>query len=67
MRQPSSGVRKHLEAGLVRLLAPTSTFEARRFACKELGFIGSSRALPALAELLKNENTAGIGCLALTT
>src|ERR1035437_8220140 len=67
VRQPSSGVRKHLEAGLVRLLAPTSTFEARRFACKQLGIIGSSRALPALAGLLKSEETAGIACLALTT
>ena len=67
VRDPSPGVRKHLEAGLVRLLAPTSTFEARRFACKQLGIIGSRRALPALAELLKAEETAGIACLALTT
>ena len=67
VREPSTSVRKNLEAGLVRLLAPTSTFEARRFACKQLGFIGSSRALPALAELLKNEDTIGIACLALTT
>jgi HEAT repeat protein len=66
-RQPSSGVRKQLEAGLVRLLGPTSTFEARRFACKQLGIIGSSRALPALAELLKSEGNASIACLALTT
>jgi len=65
--QPSSSVRKHLEAGLVRLLAPTSTFEARRFACKQLGIIGSSRALPVLGDLLKTEETAGIACLALTT
>ena len=67
VREPSTSVRKNLEAGLVRLLAPTSTFEARRFACKQLGFIGSSRALPALAELLKNEDTIGIACVALTT
>ncbi len=67
VREPSTSVRKNLEAGLVRLLAPTCTFEARRFACKQLGFIGSSRALPALAELLKNEDTIGIACLALTT
>jgi HEAT repeat protein len=65
--QPSPAVRKHLEPGLVRLLAPTSTFEARRFACKQLGIIGSKSALPALGELLKSEETAGIGCLALTT
>jgi HEAT repeat protein len=67
VRQPSAGVRKQLEAGLVRLLAPTSTFEARRFACKQLGIIGSNRVLPALSDLLKNEETAGIACLALTT
>jgi HEAT repeat protein len=64
---PSAGVRRRLEEGLVRLLAPASTFEARRFACKQLGIIGSNRALPALAELLKSEETAGIACLALTT
>ena len=51
----------------MRLLAPSSTFEARRFACKQLGIIGSSRALPALGSLLKSEETVGIACLALTT
>src|ERR1035441_9995400 len=67
VRQPSAGARKHLEAGLGPPLAPTSTFEARRFACKQLGIIGSKSALPALGELLKSEETAGIACLALTT
>jgi HEAT repeat protein len=67
VRQPSPSVRKQLEAGLVHLLAPTSTFEARRFACKQLGIIGSKSALPALGDLLKSEETAGIACLALTT
>jgi HEAT repeat protein len=64
---PSSSVRKHVEIGLVRLLEPTSTFEARRFACKQLGIIGDKRSLPALAKLLNSEETAAIGCLALTT
>jgi HEAT repeat protein len=64
---PSSSVRKHLEQGLVRLLEPTSTFEARRFACKQLGIIGDKRSLPALAKLLNSEENAGIACLALTT
>jgi HEAT repeat protein len=64
---PSSSVRRHLEEGLVRLLEPTSTFEARRFACKQLGIIGDKRALSALAKLLLSEETAGIACLALTT
>ena len=60
VHQTSPGVRKELEAGLVRLLASTSTFEARRFACKQLGIIGSKIALPALGYLLKSEETAGI-------
>src|ERR1017187_9651574 len=67
VRQSSPALRKQLEAGLVQLLASTSTFEARRFACKQLGIIGSKSALPALAELLKSDETAGIACLALTT
>jgi HEAT repeat protein len=62
-----STMRQALEAGLVQLLAPSSTFEARRFACKQLGIIGSKSALPALAPLLKTDETAGIACLALTT
>ena len=60
-------VRKPLEAGLVKLLGPASSFEARRFACQQLGIIGSQTALPALAALLGNDQTAGIACLALTT
>jgi HEAT repeat protein len=67
VRQPGSSARKRLEAGLVQLLAPTATFEARRFACKQLGIIGSNRALPALGGLLQSDETAGIACLALTT
>jgi HEAT repeat protein len=65
--QPSPGGRQQLEAGLVQLLAPASTFEARRFACKQLGIIGSKTALPALSGLLTSDETAGIACLALTT
>jgi HEAT repeat protein len=56
-----------IEAGLIKLLQPTATFEAHRFACKELGIIGSRTALPALAKLLSDDQTAGIACLALTT
>ena len=62
-----AATRKALEAGLVQLLAPSATFEARRFACKQLGIIGSPAALPALAGLLKSDKNAGIACLALTT
>jgi HEAT repeat protein len=65
--QSSPKARQQLEAGLVQLLAPAATFEARRFACKQLGIIGSKTALPALSLLLTNDETAGIACLALTT
>jgi hypothetical protein len=67
VRLASPGVRRHLEDGLIRLLGSGSTFEAQRFACKQLGIIGSKKALPALAKLLHSDETAGIACLALTT
>ena len=62
-----SALRESLEAGLVKLLGPGSTFEARRFACKELGIIGGKSALPAIAILLKSNDAASLACLALTT
>ena len=55
------------EAALIRLLAPSATFEARRFACQQLGIIGSNASLSALGELLEQEQTAGIACLALAS
>lgn len=57
--------RAEVEAGLVRMLAPTSTFEARRFACVQLSIMGTARSLAAVAELLKSPDTVGIACLAL--
>ena len=57
--------RKELEAGLIKLLAPTSTFEARRFACLTLAVVGTEASHPALAELLKSDDTVGIACFAL--
>ncbi|MBI5394641.1 MAG: HEAT repeat domain-containing protein [Verrucomicrobia bacterium] len=57
--------RAELEAALIKLLAPSATFEARRFACQQLAVIGTDASLPALAELLKKEETVGIACLAL--
>ncbi len=65
LAQPAA--RKEVEAALIKLLGSESTFEARRFACKQLGFIGGKDALPFLAGLLKEEETVGIACLALTT
>lgn len=61
------GLRLQLESAMMKLLAPTITFEARRFACQQLAVIGTDKSLPALAELLKAEETAGIACLALNS
>ncbi|MCX6909437.1 MAG: hypothetical protein NTY01_15540 [Verrucomicrobia bacterium] len=58
-------LRVELEAAMIKLLAPPATFEARRFACQQLAAIGTDASLPALAELLKKEETTGIACLAL--
>ena len=62
-----SGKRAGLENALIRLLAPDATFEAKRFACKHLAVHGSEASLPALAALLKQEQTVGLACLALGT
>jgi len=56
--------RAELEAALVKLLAPNSTFEARRFACQQLAVIGSDASVPALAKLLQDNETVGLACLA---
>ncbi len=60
-------LRPQLERGLIRLLAPTASLEARRCACKQLAIIGTPNALPALGEMLKTPATADFACLALTT
>lgn len=56
--------RAELEAALVKLLVPGSTFEARRFACQQLAVVGSDASVPALAKLLEDTETIGIACLA---
>ncbi len=58
-------LRAEIETAMIKLLAPPATFEARRFACQQLSAIGTDASLPALAELLKKEETTGIACLAL--
>ncbi len=59
-----SAQRAQLEAALVNLLAPTATFEARRFACQQLAVIGSDASVPAIARLLADDETVGLACLA---
>lgn len=60
-------LKAELERALAKLLAPGSTFEARRFACKWLAAIGTDASLPALAPLLADDETVGIACLALSS
>ena len=56
--------RAELEAALVKLLAPASTFEARRFACQQLAVAGSDASVPAIAKLLQDNETIGLAGLA---
>lgn len=67
LRESAGDASRHaeLEAALIRLLAPDATFEAKRFACVHLAVMGSEESLPALAALLKQQETVGIACLAL--
>lgn len=60
-------LRASVEAGLVELLSPEASYEARSFAAKQLAFIGSEKALPAMGQLLEDSQTVGLACLALTT
>ncbi|MBN2506799.1 MAG: hypothetical protein JXQ71_08910 [Verrucomicrobia bacterium] len=59
------GSRAELEAGLMTLLGAEATFEARRFACQQLMVVGTDASLPALAGLLKADETVGMACMAL--
>lgn len=57
--------RQQAEADFIRVLTGDSTYEAKRFACLHLAVIGGNACVPALAGLLKNEETAGIAAAAL--
>lgn len=60
-------LRRELELLLTSMLQPRASYEARLFACKQLAVIGSPSSLPAVAELLDHDDTAAVGCLALST
>ena len=60
-----AALRASVEADLLRVLAGDSTFEAKRFACLNLAVIGTEASVPALAALLKQDETVGIACAAL--
>jgi len=57
-------LRAELETALVGLLAPSATFEARRFACQQLAVVGSEASVSAIAKLLADQDTVGLACLA---
>jgi HEAT repeat protein len=57
--------RNQLELGLIGIVTHAETYEARKFACQQLALIGTARAVPALAGLLKSNETVALGCLAL--
>jgi HEAT repeat protein len=63
----NSVARKDLERALAELLHSDSSYLAKKFACQELGIIGTDFSVPALAPLLLSDPTVGIACLALTT
>jgi HEAT repeat protein len=58
--------RAELESALVKLLAPTSTYEGQRFACLQLAVVGTDASVPAIGKLLDDEQTIGIACLAFS-
>ena len=54
-----------LAAELTALLGTDATFEAKRFACRQLALIGSAANVPALAALLESSETADMARYAL--
>jgi HEAT repeat protein len=63
----NQNLRTELEAGLIRLLGSSASYEARKFACEQLAIVGSAEAVPALAALLQDDRDARIASLALQT
>jgi len=56
--------RKYIELKLSELLSEV-TLECKSFICRQLWFIGTADSVPAIAELLKHEETADIACYAI--
>ncbi len=56
--------RKYIELQLAELLSE-ATLECKSFICRQLWFIGTADSVPAIAKLLKDEETADIACYAI--
>lgn len=57
-------LRKRLENGLAQVLAGPAAAEAKRFVCQQLAIIGTDDSLPAIAALLKSDDTVALACTA---
>jgi len=57
--------RSQVEARLLKLLASKATPEARKFACMQLGLVGSPAAVPPLARLLADDDLSHMARMAL--
>lgn len=61
-----ASLRRVIERALSKqLLAPESTLECKEFICRQLWYLGTAESVPAVATLLKDEETAGWACYAL--
>ena len=56
--------RKYIELQLAELLSE-ATLECKSFICKQLWFIGTADSVPAIAKLLRDEETADMACYAM--
>jgi HEAT repeat protein len=56
--------RKYIELQLAELLSE-ATLECKSFICRQLWFIGTADSVPAIAKLLRDEETADIACYAI--
>ncbi|MBN1854979.1 MAG: HEAT repeat domain-containing protein [Pirellulales bacterium] len=57
--------RMDIENRLVAILRGTATDDAKAYACRQLGIVGSDESVPVLAELLPNPRLSHMACYAL--
>ncbi|MFW6161183.1 MAG: HEAT repeat domain-containing protein [Planctomycetota bacterium] len=58
-------LRRHLEAGLIKLLDSDASHESKLFACQQLWVLGSDAATPVLGRMLLDPKTAHMACYAI--
>lgn len=65
LAKTDEALRTELAAGLVEILAGDATFEAKRFACRQLILVGDDSAVSALTPLLQDDAIAAHALRAL--